>query len=267
MSDLTKYKGNFLEYADQEFSLKGDSRFEFEGPIAGLDIDVACNVGVFPSNDDSVKVEIDTDSPERFKVSLDQGYVHIKQDPPIKGNTGGAQIANIGTMKGRSIVMTNGQVMVDGVPLDQAGEKVDTYPHQVKIFCPPRLNLEARLDGCSTLASKVIFNEANVIVSGLSSIGLAAQSLELDINGQGESFAVMKGGPLDVSISGQGKVQVKGEYSKAKVSVSGMGNIFTEGVCLGDYSANVSGMGSITHKGTISGRVRESKSGMGSINI
>lgn len=269
MANLSVYNGNFVTFADNEFSSDGSTRKSFS-EINSLDLSVSCHVGIFPSTNNEVTIQISAEDPTDFTVFRDGSVLVVKEKFAGDGMSFvSVNGVNFNHVSG-NVSIINNRVFVNGREVDPDNMGSAPAPKrlsQIKIFSPHNVDLTAKLDGLSILASKVIFRKAFVKVSGHSTVGLATKSLKLKISGHGENFAVLKGGDLNVSISGHGSVRVKGDYDSADVSVSGMGSIQTDGVCLGDYDASVSGMGKITHTGTIHGRKCESLSGMGSISI
>lgn len=269
MSNLSVYNGNFLNYADREFQGSSDYRKAFSG-IYFIDLNVGCDVGIFPSANGQTTVEIDSDEPNDFTVKTDGDTLVIKQKSVSNGgsvviNGNGVSINGM-SFSGNNVVMNNGRVYVDGKEVTPGSSK-PTKKAKIKIFTAQNVDLSANLNGSGVLASKVAFNRVNIKVSGQATVGLAAKSLKLKLSGQGDNYAVLRGGSLTANVSGQGSVRIKGEYDSADLSVFGMGNIITDGICTGDYDASVSGMGSITHTGKINGRKRKSVTGMGSISI
>lgn len=268
MSNLARYKGNFVSFADNEFEFQSSTVKHFAGKIIALDLSVRCCVGIFPSPSEETIVEIDTPAPDDFTV-VQKGSTLVIQQKCQAGSTtvvNGATIS--GDFVGGNISITNNEIYINGTRYD-ATQHSSKQPgaSRIRVYGPPNLDLDAELSGSSILASKIIFDHARVDVSGIAAVGLAARSLNLDLSGQGENYAVLKGGSLDVDVSGQGKVRVKGDFPQADVSVSGMGSVASQGICQGNYRASVSGMGSISHSGRIHGRVKKSLSGMGSINL
>lgn len=265
MSNLAKYGGNFLQYLDAEFiNIDGGKQYRFPQPISDLDIKVYCRVAVLPSDSQESSVSIESEDPDDFRVWVDGDRLCIEQK-----SSGGVSISSSGNSTvissvGGNMSIINGQVFVNGVPIDHTKQSKPKKPSQVVIRCPKGIRLFADLGGQSILVSKVVFSKANVKLSGQGTLGIATKSLKMNLDGQGKSYVVMQGGDLDLRLSGQGDLQVKGTWDEADVSLSGMGSIFTEGTCFGDYSANVSGMGKIRHSGEIKGRARKSVSGMGS---
>src|SRR5512147_171700 len=133
MSNLAKYKGNFLDYADQEFKQEQGSerKFHFKNlaSIFAIDIDVSSDVGVFPTDTNSITIELDTDSPNDFEVYESNGYIYVKQTRSANGN---ATMINI---SGQTIISNNfnfGETFVNGVRVGNAGtygKEVKEYPH------------------------------------------------------------------------------------------------------------------------------------------
>jgi hypothetical protein len=270
MSDLTVYGGNFLNFADSEFSSNFNPNVQKTfNAVDGLELNVSSHVGIFPSTSNTVTIEIDAEDPNDFSISYEGYTVNEKS----KGGSNNVVINSWGG--GRSVTSFSGNVSIINGRIYQNG--VEINPDQpssppkrqsrIRVFAPHGVDLSAKLDGVSVLASKVVFRKSNIKVSGSATVGIATKSLKLKLSGQGENFAVLKGGELNVSLSGQGSVKVKGDYESADVTVSGQGNIVTDGNCLGDYEACVSGMGRIVHTGVINGRKRKSVTGMGSISI
>jgi Putative auto-transporter adhesin, head GIN domain len=278
MSNLSIYCGNFVTFVDSEFSFNGSNRRSFSG-VNLLDLSVSCHVGVFPSQTEEVTIEIDAEDSNDFSVTCEGGSLIVKEvsvdrsgNMIVSNSSGVVQINGVNfNTGGRSVSMIDGRIFIGGreVNPNDPSQLLESPKRQprIKIFAPHGVSLTAKLNGVSVLASKVVFRKASVTVSGQSTVGLATKSLTLKVAGQGENFAVLKGGDLTASVSGQGSVRVKGEWESTDVSVSGMGKIQTDGVCTGDYDASVSGMGSISHSGDIRGRKHKSFSGMGSISI
>lgn len=273
MTNLTRYNGNFIDFADGEFNFNAQHSKSFQG-VSGIDLSVSCFVGVFPSLNGETIVEIDTDDPDDFKISK-QGSTIVIEQKQSSGSTiingvvmGGTSFGNVvQTNVSGNVTIINGRVYINGVEQTASQSSKPNRPSRIRLYLQPGLDVEADLNGSSVLASKVMFNDADIRVSGVATVGIAAKSLSLRLSGQGENYVVLKGGDLDVNVSGQGKVRVKGEFKRCSASVSGMGSVSTEGSCLGDYRANVSGMGSINHNGLVAGRVKKSVSGMGSISV
>ncbi|MBW4554108.1 MAG: DUF2807 domain-containing protein [Aphanocapsa sp. GSE-SYN-MK-11-07L] len=264
MNDLTKYKGNFINFAEREFEFNNPTAKRFESANF-LDVHVSCPVGIFPSGSSLILIEIDSEDPDDFLINYEQGGIIIKEKPQ-SSRVAGNNVVNIGSIAG-NVTIANGRIFVNGREFTSDNQGVSRRQSRIKMHAPSGIDLNANLNGVCVLASKVAFNLASVKVAGQSSVGLAAKKLKLKLAGQGENFIVMMGGSLEADISGQGNARIKGQWSSADVSVSGMGTISTEGICNGDYDASVSGMGSISHNGEIKGRKRQSKTGMGSINI
>lgn len=270
MSNLSVYGGNFLNYADSEFSSNFNPNVQKTfTAVDGLELNVSSHVGIFPSTSNVVTIEIDAEDPNDFNISY-EGYTVVINEKSSRSNV---VINNFGGS--RTITSISGNVSIINGRIYQNGVEINPDDHQspikrqsrIRIFAPHGVDLSAKLDGVSVLASKVVFRKSNIKVSGSATVGVATKSLKLKLSGQGENFAVLKGGELNVSLNGQGSVRVKGDYESADVTVLGQGNIVTDGVCLGDYEASVSGMGSIVHTGSINGRKRKSVTGMGSISI
>ena len=270
MSDLTRYKGDFLKFADKELDGFDPTIKQNMVGIDSLDLMLSCDVGVFESPTDEVMILIETETPEDFKVSKVGSVATIAQKTSnsstvtFSGSGRGVTVSG-----GQNVSIINGVVYVDGVEVrdGQSNSNVSTKKSRVKIFAPHSIRLDAQLSGVSVMASKVVFSKASVKISGQSTVGLAAKSVKLSLSGQGDSFLVLKGGAVTASVSGQGSVKIKGDYDSADLSVSGMGSIQTMGTCQDDYDASVSGMGSIVNSGTIKGRKSKSMSGMGSISL
>ena len=270
MSDLTRYKGDFLKFADNELEVFDPSIKQKMIEIDSLDLVLSCDVGIFESPTNEVMILIDTETPEDFNVSKKGSVAHITQKSSNSDNvTFSGSGRGVTVSGGQNVSIINGVVYVNGVEIreGQSTSNVSTKKSRVKIFAPHNIRLDARLSGVSVMASKVIFSKASVKISGQSTVGLAAKSVKLSLSGQGDSFLVLKGGAVTASVSGQGSVKIKGDYDSADLSVSGMGSIQTMGTCYDDYDASVSGMGSIVNSGTIKGRKNKSVSGMGSISL
>jgi hypothetical protein len=288
MTDLTRYGhdfGGFLSNEYQNFQSNAKGRYQFNVASTALEIEVSCSVGIFPSQNNTVVVEIECDDEDLKNFSVSQqgssivmtqkssggGNVFIGDKFSFGGNVtmSGVSMSGNSTMfvNGKKIEIRNGKTYVNGVCVDGIGN--DTTPSKeprIRIFCPKLASLEAKMDRSANLVSLVPFSDADIDLSGQSSFALAAYNLEVDIRGQGKGFVFGGGGKLEVDLSGQGSVNAIGKYSEARLSVSGMGNITTEGHCAGNYRADVSGMGSITNYGQVDGRVKKSVSGMGRIN-
>lgn len=267
MSNLSVYNGNFIDYSDNEFQFSGSNAKKFSGlrGVSLLDLDVSCNVGVFPASVDEVTIEVDAEDPDDFTIRREGSVLVVKEK---NSASGGVSINGINISGGGNMSIINGRIFVDGREVNPNGTSAPAKRQsRIRILAPRNIDLAANLNGQSILASQVVFRKASVKISGQSTIGLAANTLKLRVSGQGESFVVLKGGELNVSLSGQGSVKVKGEYESADVSVSGMGSIETSGICKSDYEASVSGMGRIVNSGVIHGRKRKSVPGMGSVSI
>ena len=270
MSNLAKYEGNFVKYADSfEFNSSGSAK-TFDGAIDGLNLSLSCDVAIFPGKDGRTIVEIDSDEPEKFKVCERDGVVFVENEAD---SSGGVVINNFGggrtiSVSSGGVSIINGQVYVNGkrVDADQSSSEPPKRKSRVRIYAQHGIELEADLSGVSVLASKVVFDRAKVSVCGQSTVGLASKNIDIKLSGQGDSYVVCQGGELEAKVSGQGSITVKGDYSEVEANVSGMGEIRTIGTCNGNYRANLSGMGSINHSGTVKGRVRKNVSGMGRIS-
>ena len=258
MADLIQYNGNFVNFVDNEMRA-GDKEKKSFSSISLLDISASSEIWCLSSEDCNTYVQIVEDEDDIVKVSSEDGTLTITTkissgDVFMSGNTVISGNYSIG-----SIFMNGGQV--------QGGKKVNTP--SILIWLPqskPRLRLS--LSGASVFGSKCIFSKAKIKISGQAQCGLAAESVDVKVSGQGYTYLSVRGGDLSAKLSGQGEIKANGQYSEVEADVSGQGNIQTEGICLGDYEASVSGMGSIRHlKGAIHGRKRESMSGMGNINI
>jgi hypothetical protein len=269
MSDLAKYEGNFIKYADSLEFDNGEAR-SFSN-ISELDLNVSCDVAIFPAQDArQTIVEIDSETPEKFKVYEDDGAIVIEEEQSSSNSVvinsfGGGR--SVSVVSGGNVMMVNGEVWVNGkkVDPDQNSSSPAQRPSRVRIYAHSGIALQANLSGVSVLASKVVFRRANVKINGQSTVGFAAEKIDIKLSGQGKSYVICQGGGLDVKVSGQGSIVVKGEYSEVEASVSGMGSVSTNGACNGNYSADLSGMGRISHNGVVKGRVRKNKSGMGQI--
>lgn len=270
MSDLTRYKGDFLKFADKELDGFDPAIKENMVGIDSLDLMLSCDIGIFESPTNEVIIMVETETPEDFNVSKVGTVATIAQKTSNSSNvTFSGSGRGINVSGGQNVSIINGVVYVDGVEV-RDGQSTSSAPakkSRVKIFAPHNIRLDARLNGLSVMASKVVFSKASVKISGQSTVGLAAKSVKLSLSGQGDSFLVLKGGAVTASVSGQGSVKIKGDYESADLSVSGMGSIQTMGTCHEDYDASVSGMGSIANSGTIEGRKSKSVSGMGSISL
>lgn len=270
MSGLSLYHGNFVEFADREFVFHNSSRQGFAG-ISALELNVSCHVGIFPSSDNSdgcATIEIDAENPSDFRVTQKGSVLSVEERSTNCGTTTVTHIGNgtfINQVSG-SMSFTDGRMFVNGQEVGST-QSASARQSRIKIWLPKGSDLSAVLNGLSVLASKAVFRKASVRVLGSASVGIAAKSLKLKMDGEGRSFAVLKGGDLNVSLSGAGSVTAKGDFASVDASLSGTGNLRTEGTCSGDYDADVSGVGSIAHTGTILGRRRKSVSGIGSISI
>jgi hypothetical protein len=269
VSDLAKYEGNFVKYAESLEFGSGETKSFYN--IGGIDLQVSCDVAIFPAQDERTIVEIDSDAPENFKVREMDGFIVIEEARSSRGSVtinsfGGGRTVSV--VSGGNVMMVNGEVWVDGKKVDpnQPSDTPPQRPSRVRIYAHSGIELQANLSGLSVLASKVVFGRAKVKIDGQSTVGFAAKKIDFKLSGQGKSYVVCQGGDLDLSVSGQGSIVVKGEYSDVEASVSGMGSISTNGACSGSYSANLSGMGRISHNGTVRGRIRKNKSGMGQIS-
>jgi hypothetical protein len=263
VSNLAKYQGNFINLIESEFKFTANYQKTFSN-IGNIDVSVGCTIGFIPSHTTGVIVEIDTDSPDDFKVFADGDTLVIEQ----KSISGNNTIINGQVIQGNNISMINNQIFVDGMPYHQTLENAKSpYNHRIKVLIPSGMSLDANMKGIGLLVSSVLFTKAKVKISGSATAGLASKSLTLKLSGTGENYCVVNGGELKASISGMGKITAKGKFAEVDADVSGKGHIFTSGECLGEYSASVSGMGSISHSGNISGRIRKSLRGMGSIHI
>ena len=288
MTDLTRYGhdfGGFLSNEYQNFQSNAKGRYQFNVASPALEIEVSCSVGIFPSQNNTVVVEIECDDEDlkNFSVSQQDSSVVITQKSSGSGNVfigdkfsfggnvtmSGVSMSGNSTMyvNGKKIETRNGKTYVNGVCIDGVGENsTPTKEPRIRVFCPKLASLEAKMDGSANLVSLVPFSDADIDLSGQSSVAIAAYNLEVDMSGQGKGFVLGGGGNLKVDLSGQGSVDAIGKYNDARLSVSGMGSITTEGHCTGNYRAYVSGMGNITNHGQVDGRVKKSVSGMGRIN-
>ncbi len=262
MIDLQKYRGNFLECADQEFNFTGE-RQTFLG-IDGLDLQVAAHVAIFPcALGEPASVSIDADDLSDFTVIAKSGIISIEQK-----DTGGNVTIGYGgnrtvTVSGGNVSMIGNRVFVDGKEVSEESAPIKRQT-RIRVALPGGSSLDAILAGSSVLASKVAFSKLDI--SGEATVGLAAKMAKLKLSGLGDSYIVVQGGLLDLSVSGQGRIIAKGVFEDVDASVSGMGSIETRGDCEGTYSAQISGMGRIKHSGKVQGRIKKNISGMGSIS-
>ncbi len=233
-----------------------------------LDVSLGCPVGIFPSPDGNVYVDIDANDSDlkNFNVIQHGNTIVVEQKPSgAVNNIGGINI--VGGSFG-NVIIGNRNVINNGqnVCMDGSTARKTRQP-KVRIFAPEGSDLDANMSGVGVLASAIALNDAEVDVSGQSFVALAARNLYFDLSGQATSTIIIGGGDLNIDASGQGSVNAQGHFNSVKVDLSGMGSLTTSGVCSGNYKASVSGMGSINHNGQINGRVKKSVSGMGSINI
>ena len=267
MANLTSYKGNFNNFADQEFEFEAKGRQVFQG-IGAIALNVECLVGVFPSSNEWVTIEVDTDNLDNFKASQDDNVLVVEQRQPqepqvvnnFSNNFSGAVFDNV------SFNFDDDGVTIDGGSVTR-GSEAEEYPSKIRIFAPSNLDVYACLRGRSVLASKVPFDHAIVEVNGVATVGLAAHTLEFAHAGIGDSFIVVQGGDVELTLSGSGSVRLKGEMSQIKALITGAGNIWTKGYCRGDYVAIVRGHGAIAHSGTVGGSTYREITGQGTISI
>jgi Putative auto-transporter adhesin, head GIN domain len=257
MSELTNYNGNFVKLIDSfTIESKQSKKFTFAGNICNLDVDIYCKLLVIP--DDNISVEIITEDIEQFKLSFNDGILLIKQELTSCDNSNVFTNMTMNFSGNAVINNINGKLFVNGI---------DVKPSTIIVRCPQNIDLTANLSGDATFASKVIFKRSKIKVSGQGTIGLATESLKLNMSGQSDSYFVLRGGDVDISLSGQGSVKIKGTWSDTEISLSGMGSVSTNGVVTGYYDATVSGMGRVNHTGDIKGNVKKRMTGMGNINI
>jgi hypothetical protein len=263
MSNLEKYNGNFIDYADREFTADLPNQTLHFTSIQVLDLSLNCKVAIIPS--ETTYVEIFAENSDDITCYQEENRLILNQR-----ETSGSNVninGNFINISGNNTSIVNGRIFVDGKEINPADPTEQKKPIQVIVHISHRVDLIANLSGLSVLASKVVFKKSKIKISGSSTIGIATVSLNLKLSGQGNSYCVMKGGDVDLKISGQGTLRIKGDWNDTEASVSGMGQIITEGNCNGDYDASVSGMGKISHIGTIAGCKRKSSTGMGSISI
>jgi hypothetical protein len=271
MSNLDAYRGNFIDYLDAEFSGRTPQGGREYSGFSGLRLSLSCPVAILPSGSDRGYVFIDSGKPEDFDVQVKSGWLSVSQKQQSGGSVTFSNFGNsvnVTSVSG-NMTMVNGRVFVNGQEVKPGSQAAEAeVPSRVIVHMPQRMQLSARLNGSSVLASKVTFAEAEVTVSGQSTVGIAAQDIDFTLSGQGDSYLVCQGGALEVNVSGQGTVTAKAgpSFKKVKAKISGMGSVKTSGLCAGNYDAKVSGMGSISHNGNVNGFIDKKVSGMGSIH-
>ena len=174
MIDLQKYRGNFLECADQEFSFTGE-RQTFLG-IDGLDLQVSAHVAIFPcALGEPASVSIDADDLSDFTVIAKSGILSIEQ----KDTGGNVTIIGYGgnrtvTVSGGNVSMIGNRVFVDGKEVSEESAPIKRQT-RIRVALPRGSSLNAILAGSSVLASKVAFSKAKLNISGEATVGLAAK--------------------------------------------------------------------------------------------
>ena len=266
MSNLEIYQGNFVKYIDSEFNSKEFRYSKSFNSITSVNLYLSCNVAFLPSSNEQIIVEHLREFKEDFNIYQESQSLIIEeksQNFQSNLNFNSGDKINI-NQSVRNMTIISGEVFINGQKVTSRKYQENKPLPEIKIYAPHHINLTAKLNGISILASKVIFTKAQIKVSGSATVGIAAKSVNLQVSGQGNSYLVLRGGNLDINLSGQGSVTTKGEYSDIDAKVSGMGIITTYGNCQ-NYWASVSGMGSINHNG-FARYSRKKISGMGNIN-
>jgi hypothetical protein len=133
MSGLSKYNGNFIQYLDDEVQrINSEHNYRFPEQIDALDISVYCKVAVLPSSGGETIVQVDTDDIGDFKVHCDRGRLCISQEGDdffCQTSSGGTVITNV---RGNMSII-NGQVFVNGVPIEQKQTGKRKRPSQIVI--------------------------------------------------------------------------------------------------------------------------------------
>ncbi|MEI7669636.1 MAG: hypothetical protein WCJ33_06110, partial [Pseudomonadota bacterium] len=191
MTDLTRYGHDFngfltTEYSNFRANSKGSYQFRVDSPT--LELEVGCDVGIFPSSSSSeVIVEIDCDDNDlkNFNVSRQGSSVIVKQENSGGGNIfigdsisvggnvtmPGVSISGGGNstmfVNGKKIEVRGGKTYVNGVCIDGVGGNTAASKEpKIRIYAPQLSSIEAEMNGSTNLASLVPFLNADVKIEG-----------------------------------------------------------------------------------------------------
>ena len=240
-----------------------------------LEISVACNVRIEPTNYDSVYVTAigDESQLEKLEVYQQGDTIIIRQELPSysfgNGNVviGGNGVTYINS--GRNVHV--GEVYVNGqrVQTGGYGENAEQFePVEITIYCPAGADLDLDLSGEAAFLSLIPLSKATLDCSGAAQVGLTqVEDLDLELSGSVKLKVAHVSGRLSIDASGACNIDIKGEYERVSIDASGAGRICTHGTCHGNYIVDASGACSVTHYGVVEGRVKRDVSGVARVNV